>query len=83
MMRSVQEAVSDADAVLAIVDASRKPQEALAMLQPGPDWDGPPMAVVSGGGGWTAASCAACVWPVPYNHVTLQYACTISTTHME
>ena len=40
------QAVKDADCLLAIVDASRQPREALAMIQPGADWKGPPMAVV-------------------------------------
>ena len=46
MMAAVQQAVKDADCLLAIVDASWQPQEALAMIQPGEDWKGPPMAVV-------------------------------------
>lgn len=46
MMASVQEAVKDADALLAIVDVSNQPREALQMIQPGEDWRGPPMAVV-------------------------------------
>lgn len=50
-MRNVQASVADSDALLAIIDASVKPEEALAMIQPGPDWDGPPMAVVGLGGG--------------------------------
>ncbi|KAL4443751.1 hypothetical protein ABPG75_011488 [Micractinium tetrahymenae] len=46
MMAAVQQAVKDADCLLAIVDASHKPEEALAMIQPGDDWKGPPMAVL-------------------------------------
>jgi GTP-binding protein Era len=46
MMAAVAQAVRDSDALLAIVDAADRPREALAMLQPGPDWAGPPMAVV-------------------------------------
>ncbi|KAL4527634.1 hypothetical protein Ndes2526B_g08261 [Nannochloris sp. 'desiccata'] len=46
MMGAVDQAVKDADALLAIVDASRRPEGALEMLQPGPDWKGPPMAVI-------------------------------------
>ena len=46
MMSAVQQAVKDADCLLAIVDASWQPEEALAMIQPGEDWKGPPMAVV-------------------------------------
>ncbi|EFN58030.1 hypothetical protein CHLNCDRAFT_20741 [Chlorella variabilis] len=46
MMASVQQAVRDADCLLAIVDASHEPQQALAMIQPGDDWKGPPMAVL-------------------------------------
>lgn len=38
--------MKDSDCLLAIVDASHKPEEALAMIQPGDDWRGPPMAVV-------------------------------------
>ena len=41
-----QQAVKDSDCLLAIVDASHKPEQALAMIQPGDDWRGPPMAVV-------------------------------------
>lgn len=46
MMGAVSQAVRDADALLAIVDASRRPKAALEMLQPGADWQGPPMAIV-------------------------------------
>ncbi|KAI7844987.1 hypothetical protein COHA_001353 [Chlorella ohadii] len=46
MMAAVQQAVKDAECLLAIVDASYKPEEALAMIQPGDDWSGPPMAVL-------------------------------------
>lgn len=70
-MRSVAEAVGEADAVLALVDAAARPQEALAMLQPGPDWAGPPMAVVRQGAwgmpwaaglGWAGGACSP-YWP--------------------
>lgn len=43
---SLPQAVKDSDCLLAIVDASHRPEEALAMIQPGDDWRGPPMAVV-------------------------------------
>ena len=46
MMVAVDQAVKDSDALLAIVDASRRPETALEMLQPGPEWTGPPMAVI-------------------------------------
>ncbi|KAI3428232.1 hypothetical protein D9Q98_006612 [Chlorella vulgaris] len=46
MMAAVQQAVKDADCLLAIIDASHKPEEALAMVQPGPQWKGPPMAIL-------------------------------------
>lgn len=46
MMAAVQQAVKDSDCLLAIVDASHRPEEALAMIQPGDDWSGPPMAVL-------------------------------------
>lgn len=46
MMRSVQSSVNDADALLAIIDASLHPEEDLGMVQPGEDWEGPPMLVV-------------------------------------
>ena len=47
MMGAVDQAVKDADALLAIVDvSSRHPEAALDMLQPGPDWKGPPLAVL-------------------------------------
>lgn len=45
------QAVKDAECLLAIVDASYKAEEALAMIQPGDDWSGPPMAVVRAHGG--------------------------------
>ena len=47
MMKNVQESLREADAVLAVVDAAARPQADLAMLQPGAEWSGPPMAVVS------------------------------------
>lgn len=46
MMNAVDQAVRDADAILAIVDASNKPEKALEMIQPGDNWKGPPMAVI-------------------------------------
>lgn len=46
MMGAVDAAVKDADALLAIIDASRRPEGALNMLRPGADWKGPPMAVI-------------------------------------
>jgi len=49
-----EQAVKDAECLLAIVDASYKAEEALAMIQPGDNWSGPPMAVVRGGEGVAA-----------------------------
>ncbi|GAB4814342.1 hypothetical protein N2152v2_001388 [Parachlorella kessleri] len=46
MMKSVQESLREADAVLAVVDAAARPQADLAMLQPGTEWSGPPMTVL-------------------------------------
>ncbi len=46
--------MKDAECLLAIVDASYKAEEALAMIQPGDNWSGPPMAVVRGGEGVAA-----------------------------
>lgn len=46
MMNAVQQAVKDSDCLLAIVDASHEAEQALAMIQPGEDWKGPPMAVL-------------------------------------
>ena len=46
MMTAVGQAIKDADILLAIVDATDRPQEALDMLQPGSDWRGPPMAIL-------------------------------------
>lgn len=46
MMNAVGQAIKDADILLAIVDATDRPQEALEMLQPGEDWRGPPMAIL-------------------------------------
>ena len=46
MMVAVGQAIKDADILLAIVDATDRPQEALDMLQPGEDWRGPPMAIL-------------------------------------
>ena len=46
-MGAVDQAVKDSDALLAIVDASKKNPEAdLEMLQPGSEWKGPPMAIL-------------------------------------
>jgi hypothetical protein len=59
MMRSVQESVREADAVLAVIDASLRPRQDLAMVQPGPDWDGPPMAVVRREGRSRLGTCPA------------------------
>ena len=46
MMTAVQQAIKDADILLAIVDVTDRPEEALDMLQPGEDWRGPPMAIL-------------------------------------
>jgi GTPase len=46
MMGAVDEALRDADAVLAVVDSSHRPKDVLQMLHPGSDWKGPPMAFV-------------------------------------
>lgn len=45
-MTAVQQAIKDADILLAIVDVTDRPEEALDMLQPGEDWRGPPMAIL-------------------------------------
>lgn len=47
MMASVRESMKDADAILALVDASaRNPKGTLAMIRPGDNWVGPPMAIL-------------------------------------
>eukprot|EP00890_Picochlorum_soloecismus_P004809 jgi/Picsp_1/5329/NSC_02690-R1_gtp-binding protein era len=46
MMAAVNQAIQDADALIAIVDVTDRPQEALEMIQPGADWNGPPMLVL-------------------------------------
>lgn len=46
MMESVKVAVSDADALLAIVDATKNPVNELAMIKPGKEWSGPPLAIL-------------------------------------
>lgn len=46
MMHNVRTAVQDADALLVILDATEDPAEALAMVNIGPDWKGPPLALV-------------------------------------
>ena len=46
MMAAVNKAIQDADALIAIVDVTDRPQEALEMIQPGSDWNGPPMLVL-------------------------------------
>lgn len=45
-MRSVKTAIKDADCLLAIIDASDRPDEALMMLQPGEGADIPPMGII-------------------------------------
>ena len=46
MIQAVKNAIQDADAVLAIIDASDRPEDALAMLAPGDTWTGPPLCMV-------------------------------------
>jgi GTP-binding protein Era len=46
MMRAVVSSIQAAEAIIAVVDAADDPQDALGMFQPGPDWNGPPMAVL-------------------------------------
>jgi GTPase Era involved in 16S rRNA processing len=46
MMSVVKTAMREADAVVAIVDCSRKPEAVLGMVQPPPGFEGPPMCVV-------------------------------------
>ncbi|KAK9820197.1 hypothetical protein WJX72_007370 [[Myrmecia] bisecta] len=45
MMRNVRRAIQDADALLALVDATEPPSDILDMIQPGPDWTGPPLGL--------------------------------------
>ncbi len=46
MMGNVQQAMKDSEAMLAVIDAAHRPMDDLAGLQPGPDWSGPPLAMV-------------------------------------
>lgn len=46
MMSVVKTAMREADAVVAIVDVARSPEAVLAMVQPPPDFQGPPLCVV-------------------------------------
>eukprot|EP00775_Hariotina_reticulata_P004932 gene4932-5174_t len=46
MMAAVVSSIKAAEVIIAVVDSGDAPQEALAMFQPGPDWSGPPMAVL-------------------------------------
>eukprot|EP00803_Ostreobium_quekettii_P007440 evm.model.scf_2245.5 EVM.evm.TU.scf_2245.5 scf_2245:24341-26459(-) len=46
MMASMRQALDEADAVLALVDCSMRPKDDLDMIQPPPQRDRPPMAVV-------------------------------------
>eukprot|EP00878_Enallax_costatus_P035289 GHUV01039306.1.p1 GENE.GHUV01039306.1~~GHUV01039306.1.p1 ORF type:complete len:136 (+),score=28.52 GHUV01039306.1:23-409(+) len=46
MMAAVVSSIKAAEVIIAVVDSGDRPQEALAMFQPGPDWSGPPMAVL-------------------------------------
>uniref|UniRef100_A0A7S3QV87 Era-type G domain-containing protein n=1 Tax=Dunaliella tertiolecta TaxID=3047 RepID=A0A7S3QV87_DUNTE len=46
MMSAVVDSIQSSEAIIAVVDAIDRPKEALAMFQPGPDWSGPPMAVL-------------------------------------
>lgn len=46
MMAAVTQAIKDADVLIAIVDVGDRPEQALEMIQPGDNWDGPPMAVL-------------------------------------
>jgi len=48
MMHNVRTAVKEADALLVILDATEDAAAALAMVNLGPDWRGPPVALVSG-----------------------------------
>eukprot|EP00884_Botryococcus_braunii_P000851 jgi/Botrbrau1/10767/Bobra.180_2s0031.2 len=46
MMRSVKRATRDADVILALVDASNSPEEALEYMEPGKLWSNQPWALV-------------------------------------
>ncbi len=46
MMAAVTQAIKDADILIAIIDAGDRPEQALEMIQPGDNWNGPPMAVL-------------------------------------
>ena len=46
MMHNVRTAVKEADALLVILDATEDAAAALAMVNLGPDWRGPPVALV-------------------------------------
>ncbi|PNG58276.1 hypothetical protein TSOC_015502, partial [Tetrabaena socialis] len=46
MMAAVVHSIKESEAIVAVVDAADRPREALAMFQPGEDWNGPPMAVL-------------------------------------
>eukprot|EP00955_Chlamydomonas_euryale_P118693 366555-Chlamydomonas_euryale.AAC.18 len=46
MMSAVISSIQNSEAIIAVVDSSRDPKEALAMFQPGNNWTGPPMAVL-------------------------------------
>ena len=48
MMHNVRTAVKEADALLVILDATEDAAAALAMVNLGPDWRGPPVALVRG-----------------------------------
>lgn len=46
MMSAVAQAIKDADVIISIVDVTDRPEQALEMIQPGENWEGPPMAVL-------------------------------------
>ncbi|GAX81852.1 hypothetical protein CEUSTIGMA_g9280.t1 [Chlamydomonas eustigma] len=46
MMSAVVSSIQNSEAIIAVVDCSDHPEEALSMFQPGDDWKGPPMAVL-------------------------------------
>lgn len=46
MMAAVVSSIRAAEVIIAVVDSADSPQDALAMFQPGADWNGPPMAVL-------------------------------------
>ncbi len=46
MMAAVVSSIKAAEAIIAVVDSSDSPEDALAMFQPGSNWTGPPMAVL-------------------------------------